>query len=811
MAFSGDGKTLASGAGDDTIVLWDVKSGKPIGAPLKGHKSNVVALAFSPDGRLLASSSWDGTAVIWDLNTRQPLLPPIKHDGQVETLAFSPDGRFLATANGHSVFFWDPQTGAPRGSPIVHASSVNILAFSPDGSMLAVGGSGSQDITLWSMPERKPMGSALRGHTSWIEALSFSPDSQTLASASADETVILWQPRERQRLAEKAMASGSGARSLALRADGRLLAVGYCGSEGDDACKEGDIRLWRVKNSAALAPPSLEPLGMPLPIAAVRTLAFGPGDGELTSGSCARYESSACVGADIRRWDTSTGRASDGPVALLNGVPIDVMQLGDNGRMLASVVKADGYEVWLSDTRTGTPIGGPLTGSQRLVLKVVFGSLGQRVAAGNLDNKVMVWDTATGLQAFEPLAGERAAMSPDGGEVATIYGEAPSTFAVNRIALWDGASGEKIRETSTPIQGTPLSLEISQQGRTLAFGDSEGRIFLWDLGADQLLGAPLTGHVDGVDELAFLPDDKALVSADLNGAVMIWDLDESSWRRRACHIANRNLSYGEWVQYVGNSPYQLTCPEFGVPASLADTGRKLASDGDVHGAVALLARAAELGDGRVHNPADEAAALAAAGLIEKAARLASSGHVGVAEAALNKAVSLKPGSSRSPATEARRLAAPYYTTKGERLARLSRVSEALEAYRLAQEYGGANSIEASSWDTLCLSGIFNSRAADVVFACTHAVERASESDNFYDRRGIARVLTGDIKGAIQDFEAFIPRERGRYLGHPGSIQEGKRLDYISRVGGWVAALQSGANPFTDEDLKHLRVALFDQN
>ncbi|HZZ26267.1 MAG TPA: hypothetical protein VFE60_28590, partial [Roseiarcus sp.] len=62
-----------------------------------------------------------------------------------------------------------------------------------------------------------------------------------------------------------------------------------------------------------------------------------------------------------------------------------------------------------------------------------------------------------------------------------------------------------------------------------------------------------------------------------------------------------------------------------------------------------------------------------------------------------------------------------------------------------------------------------------------------------------------------DFEAFIPREHGRYLGHPGSIQERERLDYITRVGGWVAGLQSGANPFTDEEFKHLRVTLFNQN
>jgi tetratricopeptide (TPR) repeat protein len=314
-----------------------------------------------------------------------------------------------------------------------------------------------------------------------------------------------------------------------------------------------------------------------------------------------------------------------------------------------------------------------------------------------------------------------------------------------------------------------------------------------------------------VDELTFILNDTALISADRGGAVMIWDLDERSWRHRACKIANRNLSYDEWVQYVGNSPYRLTCPELGVPPSLADAGRSLATNGDVEGAVALLARAAELGDSRVRNAADEAAELAAAGLIEKATRLASSGHVEAAEAALSRAVALKPGSSQDPAAEARALAAPYFVAKGERLARLSRVSEALEAYKLAEDYGGSDSIEASSWDRLCLSGTFNGGAPDVLFACTHAIERASESDNFYDRRGVARALIGDVKGAIQDFEMFMPRERGRYLGHPGSDQERERLDYISKVGSWTAVLQSGANPFTAEELKSLRATLLERN
>jgi WD40 repeat protein len=114
LAFSPDGKTLASGSMDKTIILWDVASSQPLAPPLTGHTASVWSVAFSPDGQTLASGSFDTNIILWDVASGQPFGSPLTgHTGTVYSVAFSPDGQTLASGSADgTVILWDLDFGS---------------------------------------------------------------------------------------------------------------------------------------------------------------------------------------------------------------------------------------------------------------------------------------------------------------------------------------------------------------------------------------------------------------------------------------------------------------------------------------------------------------------------------------------------------------------------------------------------------------------------------------------------------------------------------------------------------------------------
>ncbi len=231
VAFSPDGALLAANGDDETVELWDLRTGELLRA-LTGHSSWVHAVAFSADGRLLATGSDDRTVRLWDPRTGAGLRTLTGHSSWVHTVAFSADGRLLATGSDDTtVRLWDPQTGEQVRALSSHQHSVAAVAFSPDGRLLVTGGR-DKAVLLWG-PQTGKEGSPRSGkrlqirtgHTNGVRTMAFSPDGRLLATGGGDKAVRLWDPRTGKRL-HTLSGHPDGVRTVAFSPDGRLLATG---------------------------------------------------------------------------------------------------------------------------------------------------------------------------------------------------------------------------------------------------------------------------------------------------------------------------------------------------------------------------------------------------------------------------------------------------------------------------------------------------------------------------------------------------------------------------------------------------------
>jgi len=524
VAFSPDGKLLASSSVDRTVKIWEVKTRKELRT--LQHENTVTGLAFSPDGQRLATGDEGPQGLIRFWDTANWKVEKIITNGSgFRPVVFSPDGKLVAVTADLFVNVWNVETGKQTAHIKCWRRGIHLgLAFSPDGKWLAYHDRSDGQVKLWNL-QTQSVRVGLSAESNLCEALGFSPSSQHLVAGTKrgnTDLITVWDLSELEKQLEAAGAAqplvitncltltnhAAWISGICFSADGKVMMT----SSADQKIKFWDTATWR------------EIASLQGHENAVRALALSPDGQLLASGSSDKT---------VRLWSTQA----------MSSEP-DYRSYPEAGPFLkAASLRAVPY--W-SGTKDRFQIWDPLTGETSSIQSLPETnawpraiSPDGRLAALTIDRSdryhLVIWninEQKIVARLGEVDIGASASKGhPRLGDADVVFSANNRWLAVRedsgRMLLWDVEQGQKTAEVNRPGDGI-ISWNLAADSSRLVTGHFSGLVCVRELPSGKLLQT-LTGLQQMVYDIALSPDGRMLATTSGGpGRVQVWDLDRQA-------------------------------------------------------------------------------------------------------------------------------------------------------------------------------------------------------------------------------------------------------------------------------------------